>query len=387
MDDIAAAFESQGINVTIVTVEIGDYDHPYFEPFRHMFIPARGTKYPVKRLRMRHLFDRGIYNPIVCLEEDALVFNYIRKQATVSRVGFYHVFDTFVPYFNKVTIPNAEIACLYYAGDFITRTLHYLEKKSDDLALLRVIVDINTSHISTPQRRIGGIDSILSQTASFVTTLRETNPAQIAKFILRPFDFALASSIRDFDLRRFFNLPRESHVLIYAGRPTKNVESLVEVLAQVRKKNTAPVFLILVGTQNYDISKWNNYETQKEFIISIDFLERKELFEYIKGADIFVYPGLVDGHPKIVNESQAIGTPVVAFASAASAVEEIIIHNETGILVPQSDNKRFAEEVDALLNDSERRVSLANKAKEFANSHYSNESFVRGFLDSANNIS
>jgi glycosyltransferase involved in cell wall biosynthesis len=380
IDDIARAFASQGVRVTIVTIAKNDYNLPYFQPFKHMFIEGDKDEYDTIRLSVTKLFDRNIYNPIVFFGETADILEQISARSKQHRVALFHFFDTFVPYFNKTTLPEVKASYIYYAGNFITRTLRQLGSVSGGDILDKLIIDINMSHILKEDGTIDGIDFLVSQTDSFIKMLSAVNPSLPAFCVNRPFDIEGALKADFIDLRDKYNLPTNCKLLIYAGRPTKNVEALLEILKLVRKQMSCPVYLFIIGTQNFDVSQWRNFKTEKEFIICIDYLERPILYNYIKSCDTFVYSGLIDGQPKVVNESQAIGTPVVAFYTKSSSIDEIVVNNQTGILIPEGDNDLFANRVADLLNDDEKRNLLIKTTQKFVTERYSNQSFLNSLL-------
>jgi len=57
-----------------------------------------------------------------------------------------------------------------------------------------------------------------------------------------------------------------------------------------------------------------------------------------------------------------MGKPVVAFAHGA--LPEIVVHGETGVLVPPEDETALAEAVPALLADPERRGAMGQAGRE-----------------------
>jgi glycosyltransferase involved in cell wall biosynthesis len=70
-----------------------------------------------------------------------------------------------------------------------------------------------------------------------------------------------------------------------------------------------------------------------------------------------------EGFPQIVLEAMALGLPVVA--TAVGGTPEIVISEETGILVPPDDPERLAIAVDRVLTDP----ALARRLGERARSH------------------
>jgi glycosyltransferase involved in cell wall biosynthesis len=68
--------------------------------------------------------------------------------------------------------------------------------------------------------------------------------------------------------------------------------------------------------------------------------DHAEVALWMNAADVFCLPSLREGHPNVVMEALACGTPVVA--SDVGAVSEIL-SSETGLLVPPANAQRLAE--------------------------------------------
>ena len=77
-------------------------------------------------------------------------------------------------------------------------------------------------------------------------------------------------------------------------------------------------------------------------------------------ADVFVLASSKEGFSLATIEAMAAGIPVVATRSGGP--EEIIRHEETGILVPTQDSAALADAIEALLRNPARREHLAAMA-------------------------
>ena len=80
------------------------------------------------------------------------------------------------------------------------------------------------------------------------------------------------------------------------------------------------------------------------------------------------FPLLKEGLPLSVLEAIACGLPVVGFDIAG--VNELVINEETGILVPQGNIKALAEGIICLLNDKSLRRKLGYRARQLAVEKY-----------------
>jgi len=133
---------------------------------------------------------------------------------------------------------------------------------------------------------------------------------------------------------------------------------------------------------------------QGRSIVWLDrFLPPEELIPLYSQAALFVCPSIYEPFGIINLEAMACGTPVVA--SAVGGIREVVVHEETGLLVPVEWEcpaehvpqvaARFARDlagaVNRLLADPERRAVMGRKARERAESRFSWTSVARRTLE------
>jgi glycosyltransferase involved in cell wall biosynthesis len=75
-----------------------------------------------------------------------------------------------------------------------------------------------------------------------------------------------------------------------------------------------------------------------------------------------------DGLPNVIQESLALGTPVVS--TDVTGIPEVVRHGERGLLVPQRDPPALAAALERLLSDSELRIELASRARRFMEAEF-----------------
>lgn len=96
----------------------------------------------------------------------------------------------------------------------------------------------------------------------------------------------------------------------------------------------------------------------------LGLLPREHALTEVAGHDLFVWPGLREAYGLVYLEAQAVGLPVVAFDSGG--VPDVVAQDETGLLVPEGDEAAFADALEALLRDPERRERMGRAARRFA---------------------
>ena len=83
---------------------------------------------------------------------------------------------------------------------------------------------------------------------------------------------------------------------------------------------------------------------------------RTEMAPIYAALDVFLMPSLWEGFGLVLLEAMAQGVPVVG--SAVSAIPEVVIDGETGLLVPPRDPVALAEALAVLLADPARRAAM-----------------------------
>ena len=120
----------------------------------------------------------------------------------------------------------------------------------------------------------------------------------------------------------------------------------------------------------------NEVKKDRNNVIWIDkMVTKEEIIQLYSHADVFCCPSIYEPFGIINIEAMACDTAVVA--SAVGGIKEVVVHNETGILVPveQQDSAPFepvnpdkfakdlADGINKLINNPELRNSMAKKGR------------------------
>ena len=168
------------------------------------------------------------------------------------------------------------------------------------------------------------------------------------------------------DRQRFYpqiDQERESMVL-FVGRlvEKKGVDYLVRAMAAVQR-HKPDAQLVVIG----DGALRSHLQTLvKQLSVKAQFLGRQspdQVRHWMNRAQVFCGPSIIarsgdaEGFGMVFAEAQAMGLPVVSFATGG--IPEAVIHGETGLLAPEKDTEQLAKYLIRLLEDADLRQKFA----------------------------
>jgi glycosyltransferase involved in cell wall biosynthesis len=110
---------------------------------------------------------------------------------------------------------------------------------------------------------------------------------------------------------------------------------------------------------------------RKGFILKVERL--------LAACDLLVFPAITNHFARPIVEAAAMGKPTVA--SHFPIIEELVKHDETGLLVPPGDPEALAEAILELLKDPERSARLGKTAYALARSRYDATSRIQAIVE------
>jgi glycosyltransferase involved in cell wall biosynthesis len=96
---------------------------------------------------------------------------------------------------------------------------------------------------------------------------------------------------------------------------------------------------------------------------------RDDVPALLTGCDVFCLPSRLEGMPLVVLEAMAQGKPVVA--TAVGGTPELVVHGETGLLVPPDDVDALADALGQVLSDPERARRMGEAGRARVERHFS----------------
>lgn len=153
-------------------------------------------------------------------------------------------------------------------------------------------------------------------------------------------------------------------VILFVGRlsPQKNVPLLLRAVSMLR--NEVRVEIVGEGEQREMIEALVRDLRLKQVTL-VGTQTGKDLLARYAQADMLVMPSRKEGLPFVLLEAMAAGLPIIA--SDISGVNETL--KDAGILIPDPRPETLAEAIDRLLENSNLRKTLAQKARRRAE-HY-----------------
>ena len=94
-----------------------------------------------------------------------------------------------------------------------------------------------------------------------------------------------------------------------------------------------------------------------------------ETMKILKASQVLVVPSRTESIPQVIKEAFYLKVPVIA--TNVGGIPELVIHQETGILVPPEDPEKLMIAINNLLDNEESRRNFTNNAFEFINKNFS----------------
>lgn len=173
--------------------------------------------------------------------------------------------------------------------------------------------------------------------------------------------------------RRLLGIPLHTRVVAFVGRlqKFKGPDVLIRATAELMRRNPQRnLRVVLCGGPSGSQSTPETYQNlARELGVErqVRFLAPRppaELVAVYQAADIVAVPSYNESFGLVAVEAQASGTPVVA--AAVGGLPIAVSDGETGLLVHSHDPAAWADALEELLDDDERRQSMAEAAVEHA---------------------
>ena len=155
-----------------------------------------------------------------------------------------------------------------------------------------------------------------------------------------------------------------TNTLTYVGRVSveKNLPFLVQAFKHLVDEMGVKAELGVVGEGPY-LEKMKQ-ELEGYPVAFTGYLKGDHLVSAYASSDLLVFPSTTDTFGNVVLEALACGTP--ALVSDLGGPSEIVHHNETGLILPAGDKRRWTEAMAELLRNVDKRIEMGNNARSYA---------------------
>jgi len=148
----------------------------------------------------------------------------------------------------------------------------------------------------------------------------------------------------------------------------KNIRAILDCFDSLYKKRQ-DIELVLLGDgeERPSLEAYRHTLPSKDKITFLGF--RNDRLQLLRDFDLFVMTSTLEGIPRCLMEACAMEIPVSAYNIAG--IDQLITHQQSGLLAKLHDSAQLEDDWQTLLNDEVLARSLAKNAKTFVENNFS----------------
>lgn len=334
--EIYISLAKAGHNVTIITHKNGPYNKLFLDANIRVIEQAITKKISFQSIRL------------------------IRK--TINQQSIDIVYAT-----NSKSIPNAAFACIGLAVKLVayrgTASGLYWHDPANYLGALHPRVDgiicvSNYVYQYVVSKKVLRNKKITSIYKGHELSWYDKKPADLSEFGIKKTDFTA--------------------ICVTNARPHKGIHIALEATNKLADIKNFHLLLVGSGMDKEPYKSLINNSRMKQRIHLAGY--RNDAPELIAASNILIQPSISgEGLPRVVLESLAYGTPVVASANPGSM--EIIDDRENGCIVPVADSDAIADCVLELYDKPEYLQTLSKNAPQVLENKMSHKKTVKDYIE------
>jgi len=158
----------------------------------------------------------------------------------------------------------------------------------------------------------------------------------------------------------------------------KNIRDILDIFDTLAEKHpNITLHLLGDGESRAELEEHTKSLNHKNRIEFMGY--RDDRLELLQSFDLFVMTSTLEGIPRCLMEATAMGIPVAAYNIAG--VDQLIEHEETGLLAPFGEKETLATYWEDLLFDEEKAKKLSDNACEFVNENYAGKRMATEYIE------
>lgn len=160
-----------------------------------------------------------------------------------------------------------------------------------------------------------------------------------------------------------YAIPKKKQIL-FAGRLSfeKGPDRVLEAFSRMDKKSNWQLVFAGNGPMQEVLQRKAIELNVKENVM---FLGKVSNLDYIMAeSSIFVLPSRLEGFPNALCEAMSIGLPSICYNCIPT--EDLMIHNENGIIVNENEADGLQKAIELLIDDEVLRTKISDNAKQIA---------------------
>ena len=196
---------------------------------------------------------------------------------------------------------------------------------------------------------------------------------------LDQFDYKKYSDTNE-QLKKELNIETNKTLLVFVGRLVsfKGVKYLIQACTYLNKKD---YHLIIVGDGplKNELVNLTNKLILQDNITFVGKVEFTKVPYFMASADFFVLPSLDEGFGRVIIESMAVKTLVLA--SRVGGIQDIIVDNETGFFMESANKEDIANIIKKVLNMKKEDLAIIiEKSHKIVNDNYEFNTSMNKFI-------
>ena len=220
---------------------------------------------------------------------------------------------------------------------------------------------------------------VVVATLAELTQLRFLYKADASKLVVIPpgVNVSRFYPIPSDEAKMYIGLKPEDRMILFVGRiePLKGVDTLLEAMSCLQKKESRPVHLAIIGGDPAASPEEMNTEMARlmsmcealgldQSVVFLGVRDQDKLPYYYSAAEVVVMPSHYESFGMVALEAMACGTPVIA--SEVGGLAYIVRDGETGFTIPAEEPETLCEKLSWLLNDAELHQKMSAQAAGYA---------------------